>query len=247
MNETKNLGILGHLRELRKRLLWSLIAIAIGTGVALWQADWIIGILQNPAGDTVFIYNKMTEGFSVSMRVSFAAGIVLAMPVIMYHILMFVMPALTSREKKAVLIILPWVVLMFFAGVYFGYRFLIPPALNFLLNWGTESATYLLTLGDYINFVTRLILLIGLVFEMPVLVTFLARIGVVSSKWLMGKQKWVFILAFVVAAVITPTPDAINQTIVAATLIVLFEVSIGLAWLVEKRKKKSQEVINSDD
>jgi sec-independent protein translocase protein TatC len=119
--------------------------------------------------------------------------------------------------------------------------------LHFLLGWGTNVATYLPNLGDYIDFVTRLVLVIGLIFEMPVLVTFLARIGVVSSKWLMGKQKWVIILAFVLSAALTPTPDAVNQTIVAGTLVVLYEISIGLAWLVEKRKKKPQDVIISDD
>lgn len=242
MNETKKQGILVHLRELRKRILWSLIAVVAVTGLAFWQCDRIIEILQQPAGNVNFIYNKLTEGFSVSMRVSLIAGIIGAMPIITYHVLMFIMPALTSREKRMVLLILPWILIMFYGGVYFGWQFLIPPALSFLLGWGADVATYLLNLGDYVNFVTRLLLVIGLIFEMPVVTTFLARIGVLTYKWMAGKRKIWIILAFVISAVITPTPDAVNQSIVAGTLIVLYELSIWLAWLVDKSKKKTQNV-----
>ena len=240
MSETKKQGILIHLRELRKRLIWSLIAVVVTTAISFWQYSRIIVILKQPAGDVTFIYNKLTEGFSISMRVSFIAGIILAMPVIMYNLLMFIMPALSSRERRMVLLILPWVLIMFFGGVYFGWRFLIPPALGFLLGFGSDVATYLLNLGDYVNFVTRLIFIIGLIFEMPVVTTFLARIGVLSYRWLAGKRKIWVIMAFVIAAIITPTPDAVNQSIVAGTLIVLFEISIWLAWLVDKSKKKKQ-------
>jgi len=244
MSEAKKTSILAHLRELRVRVMWSLGAVAVGTGVAFWQYSRIIELLKRPAeaaGNVTFIYNKITEGFSVSMRVSFIAGIIIAMPVIMYHLLRFVTPALNGREKRLVLLILPWVLVMFFGGVYFGYRFLIPPATGFLINFGADVANYLLNLGDYINFVTRLLLIIGLIFEMPVITTFLARIGILSSKWMAGKRKIWVILAFVISAVITPTPDAVNQSIVAGTLIVLYEVSIWMAWLVERGKKKKTD------
>lgn len=240
MSETRTLGILGHLRELRKRLLWCVIAIVVGMGIAFWQSDFIIELLKKPAGDITFIYLKLTEGFSVAMRVSFIGGIIIAMPVVMYQLLMFIIPALTPREKRTVFLILPWIVLMFFGGVFFGWYFIIPPALKFLLGFGTEVATYMPNLGDYINFVSRLILLLGLMFEMPVLTTFLTRIGVISYRWLANKRKIWIVLSFVVSAIITPTPDAVNQSIVAGTLIVLYEISIWLAWTVDKNKKKIQ-------
>jgi len=245
MSEAKKTSILAHLRELRKRIMWSLVFIGAGTGVAFWQYSRIIDLLKRPAenaGDVTFIYNKITEGFSVSMRVSLTAGVILAMPFIMYHLLMFIIPALNQREKRLVFIILPWVLLMFFGGVFFGYQFLIPPATGFLVNFGADVANYLLNLGDYVNFVTRLLLVIGVIFEMPVVTTFLARIGILSSKWLGSKRKIWIIIAFVVSAIITPTPDAVNQSIVAGTLSVLYEVSIWMAWLVERRKKKSELV-----
>ncbi len=205
------------------------------------DADQIITLLKVPAGNVQFVYLEVTEAFSTYMRVCFVVGIIGAMPIIMYHLLMFVMPALTSREKRLVLTILPAIIICFFGGIYFGYRFLIPPATHFLLNFGSNVALVQPRLSNYVNFVINLLLIIGLMFEMPVVIAFLARIGVLSYRWMAGKRKIWVILAFVISAVITPTPDAINQSIVAGTLVVLYEISIWLAWLVDKSKKKKQD------
>lgn len=240
MSETKKQGILEHLRELRKRILWSLIAVVITTALAFWKADWIFEVLKKPAGNVQFVFIEVTEGFSTYMKVCFVAGIIVAMPFIMYNLLMFVIPALTGREKRMVLLILPWILIMFYGGIVFGYFFLVPPATGFLLSFGSSVATIQPRMSNYVNFIMQLLLIIGLMFEMPVVTTFLARIGVLSYRWMAGKRKIWVILAFVVAAVITPTPDAVNQSIVAGTLIALYEVSIWLAWLVDKSKKKKQ-------
>ena len=246
MTEPKSQGILTHLRELRKRVIWSVIALAVTTTVSFFFADQIINFLKVPAGDVQFVFIEVTEGFSTYMKVCFIVGIIAAMPIIMYNLLMFVIPALTSRERRMVYVILPWVLVMFFGGIYFGYRFLIPPATKFLLGFGSNVALIQPRLSNYVNFVINLLLVIGLMFEMPVVIGFLARIGVISTKWLIGKQKLMVIGAFVISALITPTPDAINQSIVAGTLLALFEISIGVAWLVEKRKKKAVEVITTN-
>jgi sec-independent protein translocase protein TatC len=246
MSEARKTSILAHLRELRQRVIYSVIGLVITTAIAFWQYPLIIQVLKTPATSVPnvdFVYNAVTEGFATSMRVSLAAGVILDMPVIMYNLLRFVTPALTSKERKYVLFILPWVLLMFFGGVYFGYRFLIPQAVSFLLSYGTTApsgeqiAHYLINLGDYVGFITKLLLIVGCIFEMPVVTTFLSRIGVLSSRWMGSKRKWWVIISFVVAAIITPTPDFFNQTIVAATLIVLYEVSIWAAWLVERGRK----------
>lgn len=241
MSETKKQGILGHLRELRKRILWSLIAVVITTAIAFWKADWIFEVLKKPAGDVQFVFIEVTEGFSTYMKVCFVSGIIVAMPFIMYNLLMFIIPALTGREKRMVLLILPWVLVMFYGGIIFGYYFLVPPATGFLLSFGSNVATIQPRMSNYVNFIMQLLLIIGLMFEMPVVTTFLTRIGVLSYRWMAGKRKIWVILAFVISAVITPTPDAINQSIVAGTLVVLYEISIWLAWLVDKSKKKKQD------
>jgi sec-independent protein translocase protein TatC len=242
MSEPTRQGILGHLMELRQRIIWCALALVATTTVSFFFADQIIEVLKAPAGNVQFVYIEVTEAFSTYMKVCFTVGIIGAMPIIMYQLLMFVMPALTFREKRAVIIIMPAIIICFFGGVYFGYRFLIPPATHFLLSFGSNTAMVQPRLSNYVNFVINLILIIGLIFEMPVVVAFLARLGIVSSRWLWQQQKWVVVISFILAAVITPTPDAVNQTIVACVLIALYTVSIFVAWMLEKQRKKIPEL-----
>ncbi len=237
MSNDKRLTVLGHLGELRKRLIKSVIAIAIASLVSFFLAPRIFEILTLPAGDINLIFIEMTEMVGTYMKVSLASGVVLAMPYLVYQGIMFVSPALTRREKKYVYIILPWIALMFMAGVAFSYFILVPPATRFLLTWGADIASPQIKIGNYISIVTRLLLLVGLVFEMPVIIMFLARLGVVTPKWLAGKRKSAIIIAFILAAIITPTFDPLNQSLVAVPLIALYEISIWLAKLAQLRRK----------
>ena len=241
MSEDKKLTLLGHLRELRQRLLKSVIAVVITTIIAFFFFEHILDFLKAPAGNIDLIFIEMTEGLGTYMKVCLVSGIVLAMPYLMYHLLMFIMPALTRQEKKMVFLILPWITLMFAGGVYFGYQYLIPPATKFLLSFGAEIAEPQIRIGNYVTFVARLLLAIGLAFELPVVTTFLARIGVISSKWLADRRRVMIIFAFILGAIITPTIDPINQSIVAGTLILLYEMSIWLAKLVQR--KEPREVV----
>ena len=172
------------------------------------------------------------------MKVSLASGIVLAMPYLTYQLFMFASPALTRKEKRYVYLILPWVALMFVGGVVFSYFILVPPATKFLLTFGSEIATPQIKIGNYISIVTRLLLSIGLVFEMPVITTFLARLGIITPKWLAHKRRMAIVFAFILAALITPTFDPINQSLVAAPLIILYEMGIWLAKLVHRKEPK---------
>jgi sec-independent protein translocase protein TatC len=246
MSDDKKTGILDHLRELRKRLLWSVVAIVITTSVCFFFIADIVDILKEPAGDINLVFIEMTEGFSVYMRVALMSGIVLAMPFLIYQFLMFVIPALTHQERKMVYIILPFVTIMFAGGVVFGYFYLIPPATKFLLGIGTELAEQQIRVSNYISFITRLLIGIGILFELPVLTSFLARIGIITSRWLASRRKIMILFSFVVAAILTPTPDAVNQSIVAGTMIVLYEISIWLAWLLQKRREKAAAEADSE-
>ncbi len=250
--------ITGHLTELRDRLMRSVAAIVITTVIAFIFANQIFDIITFKAEFLRPIFNfitddlhlfppptvhliaiEMTENFTVFFQVCLAAGIILAMPYLIFELVMFVTPALTSKEKKYVLLILPWVASMFIIGVAFAYFILLPPAISFLLNFGTDIAATQVRIGNYVSVVARLLLAIGLVFELPVLITFLARIGVVSPQWLSSKRKWAVILCFVVGGIITPTPDPINQSLVSVPLYLLYETSIWLARLVYKKKPKA--------
>jgi len=235
MSDKKKLTILGHLSEIRRRLIWCVIAVVITTAISFVFARYIFDILIKPAGEINLIYVEMTEMIGTYMIVCLTSGIILAMPFIIIQFLLFVSPALTRKEKKYVYIIIPCIGMMFIAGVVFGYFVLIPPGVNFLTTFGSDIATPQIKIGNYVSVVTRLLLAIGLVFEIPVITTFLTRVGIITPKWLANKRKPAVILAFILAALITPTFDPVNQLLVAAPLIILFEVSIWLAKLVQRR------------
>jgi sec-independent protein translocase protein TatC len=241
----KKYTILGHLRELRSRIFRSAIAVIIGFIVCFIFREWIFYILKLPARGLTFSAIEMTENLSSIMLVCFVGGIILAMPVIVYHGIMFVAPALTRREKKWVLIIIPWIFTMFLGGVAFGYFLLAPWTIWFLTTFGSEVAELFPRISNYIGFLTKLLLLTGLVFEMPVISTFLARFGLLKPEWLSRKRSIAIILAFVVAAAVTP-PDPITQVLLAVPLILLYEMSIILAKVVYRRRQQAAEAAASE-
>jgi sec-independent protein translocase protein TatC len=241
MDHDNKLTIFGHLLELRNRLLKSVIAIVVGIVIALIFADRIFYVLTLPVKGHQLIYIDMTEMFGVYMQVCLAAGIFLAMPYLVYQLIMFVAPALSSKEKRYVYLVLPWIAVMFIGGVAFSYFVLLPPAIKFLLNFGSDIASPQIRIGSYITVVTRVILATGCIFQLPVITTFLARMGIISHTWLAGKRKWAFVLAFILGAIITPTFDPLNQTLVAGPLIVLYEMSIWLAKLVQPKRVRVSE------
>jgi len=232
----RKLTLLGHFQELRKRLIRSIIVVVITTIISFIFWEWLLYILILPAQGINLVFIEMTEMIGTIMRVCLASGIIIAMPYITVQAILFIRPALTRKERRYVYLILPWVAIMFLGGVVFGYFILIPPATGFLLTFGADIATPQIKIGNYIAIITRLLLAIGLVFEMPVVTTFLARIGIVKPEWLASKRKIAIIMAFVVAAIITPTFDPINQSLVAVPLVVLYEMSIWLAKLVYRKK-----------
>jgi sec-independent protein translocase protein TatC len=241
MSDVENkLTLLGHFQELRKRLVRSVIAVVVTTVISFIFYEWIFYILIRPAGEVNLIFTELTEMIGTIMKVCLAAGLILAMPYLTVQAILFIRPALTKKEEKYVYLILPWITVMFLGGVVFGYFVLIPPAIRFLYVFGSDIATPMIKIGNYISVITRLLIAIGLIFEMPVVTTFLAHLGILSPQWLSSKRKIFIIVAFILAAVITPTFDPINQTLVAVPLIVLYEMSIWLAKLVYRRKRTAE-------
>ena len=236
MGSDKKLSVLKHLSELRRRLIRCVIAVSITSIISFVFAKQIFHVLILPTEGINLIYIEMTEMIGTYMKVCLVSGIILAMPYLIYQLLMFISPALTQKEKKYVFTVLPWVTLMFMGGVAFGYFILVPPATRFLITFGSDIAIPQIKIGNYISVVTRLLLAIGLVFEMPLVTTVLVRLGVITPQWLSSKRKLAIIFAFILAAIITPTFDPINQSLVAVPLIVLYEISIWLAKLVQRRR-----------
>jgi sec-independent protein translocase protein TatC len=239
MNKDNKLTILGHITEFRNRLLKSIIAVIITTIITMVFSDQIFHVLTLPLKGQQLIYIDMTEMFGVYMNVCLTAGICLAMPFLVYQAVMFIAPALSPKEKKYVYMVIPWIALMFLAGVAFSYFVMLPPAIQFLFSFGSNIASPQIRIGSYITVVTRVMLAAGGIFELPVASTLLARLGIITPEWLSRKRKFAIVLAFIMGAIITPTFDPVNQSLVAAPLIVLYEMSIWLAKLVQRKPSKT--------
>ena len=231
-----------HLKELRDRLMWSSVAVIFTTVIALFLGNRIMVLLKHPAPPEIkLVAIDLLENMSVWFKVSLWSGVIMAMPFLVYQLFAYVAPGLTSKEKRLVLTVLPGITFMFVAGVAFAYFVALPPAINFLFNFNADVAEPMVRIQNYIDIVTRMLLVIGLVFETPIIIMGLARLGVVSPQWLAARRRMWVVVAFVVAAIITPTFDPINQTIIAVPLILLLEVGIILAKFVYKKKRQVPE------
>ena len=242
---SREFSILEHLAELRRRVLISVLALIVGAGVAFCFFRQIIDLLVRPArdldagtGQLVFI--EVTELLTTSVKVSLVAGFVLAMPVILYQVIMFVAPGLTGREKRYLLGFLPAVLLAFMAGVAFGYFVLTPPALHFLLTFGADVATPFIRVSNIVNLMIRLLFWMGISFETPLVMYLLAQIGLVNARMLGRFRRYWVVVAFILGAIITPTVDPVNQALVAVPLLVLYELGVVLARLASRSRTTTE-------
>lgn len=233
--------ILGHLQELRYRAMVSAGALVIGIAVSFWPlTGMFIEFLAEPGRQEVdnfeLIFTEPLEYWTSYFKVSLMLGISISMPVHIYQLLAFVSPGLTWNERKWLYPIVVGATFSFLVGAAFAYYIELPPALKFLIDQPssiTEDVKPLIKIQSYIDFVTRLILATALVFELPLVVMGLAKIGVVTSKKLLGWWRFAIVGAFVAAAIVTPSIDPVTQSLVAGPIIVLYFVGIALAKLVE--------------
>ena len=225
----KELSLVQHLKEFRDRLMVACIAIAITTAISFLFTTDIIKLLLLPSGVTKLIALSPTENFTTYFRVALFSGFALAMPVILYEIFAYIDPALHPNERRFALTLGPFVLLLFVLGMLFCYLILLPSALKFLLNFGSEVIDNQLRASEYLSFVTLFIVGMGVIFEMPVLIYALIRLGVVQRSWLTSRRRYVFLLSFIIAAVLTPTPDPFNQSLVAIPIYLLFELGLLLS------------------
>ena len=235
----RNLTIMQHLVELRNRLIWSAVPMLVFTALSFAFHQQILIILMEPAqgftggeaGPGKPIYTNLTEFIGTAMKVSLLSGFVLSLPFILFQVSMFVAPGLKPAERRYLYALIPVSLLAFAGGAAFGYRVLFPPAIKFLLTFGNDVATPYIRIGDYTSLMLTLLFWMGIVFETPVVMFFLAKIGVVTPKFLAKQRRYAVVVAFVLGAIITPTFDPINQTFVAIPIIVLYEAGIWLARL----------------
>ena len=238
--EGGQMTLLEHLLELRYRITWMAAAVIVGMiaffipQVGFTVIGWLLAPARASVPDFRPQFIEPMENIAAFFRVALLGGLAVAMPVVVYHALRFVTPALTRSEKKWVFPIVLGASLAFLGGIAFGYFFILPFTLQFLLTFGESFAQADWRIGNYIDFVTRILLVMGLVFETPLLVMGLARFRVVSARQLMRWWRYAVILAFVIAAIVTPTIDPVTQTLVGGPIVILYFVGIGLAWIVRR-------------
>jgi sec-independent protein translocase protein TatC len=238
-SDEKRMSIMDHFREMRKRVINSVAGIVAGMVICFIFANQIFKFLEAPAGPNFHpVALQVMETISVYFKVCLEAGFVLAMPWVVYQLFAFLAPALTSKEKRFVLTWIPFVFFMFLLGAAFAYYIALPRALQFLIHFNIGGVVPEISITNYVNVVTQMLLAAGIAFETPVILMVLARLGIVTSQWLAKQRRWWIVIAFVLAAIITPTPDPVNQTIVAIPLILLYELSIFLTRMVQKKKRQ---------
>lgn len=241
------MSFLEHLGELRKRIIWSIIPAGIGVAVTLYFTDRIMRFLTRPLtrikADLVF--TTPTEAFWTYMKVAMVAGIFVAMPFILYQVWAFVAPGLHKHERKYAGPFVIFGSLLFIGGGAFALLIIVPYASTFLVNFGTEQLGLkpMITISSYIDFVTKFTLAFGLVFELPLVLTVLSMIGIVTPRFLSKNRKYAILINFIIAAILTPTPDIVNQTLMAGPLCILYEVGIVMARIFGKRPAKKEEAV----
>jgi sec-independent protein translocase protein TatC len=236
------MSFLEHLGELRTRIVWSLIPTIVGLLVAFRFSDRILLYLRRPL-DKVgvnLVALTPTESFWTSMKISMVAGVIMAMPIILWQVWAFIAPGLHKHERRFAG---PFVIigsLLFIIGACFALLVVVPFALQFLLNFGKEQGiTPMISVSSHVDFVIKFTLAFGLVFELPLALTMASKMGLVTPQFLAKNRKYAILVNFIIAAVLTPTPDILNQSLMAGPLIILYEIGILSARVFGRRSKKA--------
>ena len=238
--ESGEMTLLEHLLELRNRVTWSAAAVLLGMIPFFYLplGLWLIEFLIEPAyaQNDNFRAQAITpmENIFTYFRVALLGGITLGMPMLVYQALRFTGPALTNQEKKWVIPLVIGASFSFVIGLSFGYLIVLPTAYSFLFSFGSQFADVTPTISSYMDLTIRLLLVMGAVFQVPIIVMGLAKFGVVSAKKLAGWWRLALVISFAISAIVTPTPDPITLTLVGGPIFILYLVGIGLAWLVKR-------------
>ena len=231
MAENKQFTIMEHLEELRDRLIKSAIAVTVTTLLSLVFAKQFLQLLIAPMGETPPVSSTPTTNIVVFTKVALISGVALAMPVLVYQLISFIAPGLTRQEKRYLYLIVPGATLSFVAGIAFAYFVMLPTAIPFLKGFLGDIVQPNWFVDKYISFITSLLFWVGLSFETPLLIFFLAKLGIVTPAALSRNRKYAVLVIAVISAVITPTPDPFNMILVMMPLILLYEIGILLAKL----------------
>ena len=226
-----------HIEELRKRLFIALLALGAATAGSFAFAEKVINLLAEPAGSIDALQSiEVTENVAVFMRVSLLCGVMIAMPIILYELLAFILPGLKPGEKRWIFITMFFGTLLFFAGAAFAYFIMLPASVTFLINFLSVETKP--RLSSYINFITSLIFWLGVGFQFPIIIFALVKLNILSAKTLAGGWRYSLVIIAILAAMITPTVDPVNMALLMAPLFVLYLLSVMFAFIASGKKKQ---------
>jgi sec-independent protein translocase protein TatC len=240
-SEDKKMSLTEHLVELRKRLVRSFIVLGIGFFACYYYKDFLFEIITRPLTQVLpknsyLIYTGLTEAFFVYMKIAFFASLIITCPFLLYQIWKFIAPGLHHTEKKYVT---PFVLsssLLFIAGVSFGYFVALPPAFEFFVSFNNKYLQAMISFADYLSLFVTFLLGFGLSFEMPIFIFFLTKLRIVNPRMLSKQRRYAILVIFIVAAILTPSPDALSQVLMAIPLMFLYEISIFVSKFAESKK-----------
>jgi sec-independent protein translocase protein TatC len=261
-NGEDRMSFWGHLEELRKRIVYSLIALAIGFGACFYYSEDILGLLMLPMNAAIqysaafpfvhfepnkttqqLFFTTLTEPFMSHLKIGFISGIILVIPAILYQLWKFISPGLLPHERKYAGQFVFFSTLFFAAGVLFCYLFLLPMAIPFLVAYKTAHLKAIIKIGDYIDFTLKFLLASGAVFELPLGMLLLGRMGIIGYAALSKFRKYAFLISFLLGAIITPTPDVFNMTMMSIPIYLLYELGIlGVRVFGRKKGPESTEL-----
>jgi sec-independent protein translocase protein TatC len=238
IDEQGKMSFFDHLTELRTRIVWSLVPAGVGLLIALYFTNPVMRFLAGHL-KTELVFTTPTEAFWTYMKVAMIMGLFIAMPIILWNVWAFVAPGLHKHERKYAA---PFVIigsLLFIGGGAFAMLVVVPFAITFLVSFGQDQGLRpMITISSYIDFILKFTLAFGVVFEMPVVITLLSMLGVVTPQFLSKNRKYAVLINFVIAAILTPTPDIVNQSLMAGPLIILYEVGIICSRVVARKKAR---------
>jgi sec-independent protein translocase protein TatC len=244
----ETMGFLDHLEELRKRIVYSIMAVAVGTAACWGYRERIYGVMQKPIMDALraqnlpekLVYLNPVDPFNLYLKIAMLAGLFLTSPFVLYQVWMFISPGLYRHEKRYVVPFMASTISLFTLGGYFGYRVAYPRALDFFIKFNGQFQP-MITVGEYTQLFLSIVVGMGLIFEMPIIVFFLAFMGIMTPSFMIRHFRYAILVIFVLAAIVTPTPDIVNMCVFAAPMLALYGLSILVAWLVHPEQREARK------
>jgi sec-independent protein translocase protein TatC len=252
--ELPGMTLMEHLEELRRRLIRSVLSIGVGFVIAYVFHTQIYGFMQDPIIfalkahhlPTELVYHNPIDPFNMYLKISLMVGCIIVSPYILYQVWMFISPGLYAHEKRYVMPFMASTVALFLAGAYFGYRWVYPESLEFLLGYSSQFRP-LIEINEYTNLFLTVILGLGITFELPIVVFFLSLFGIVSPKFLWKNFRYAVLIIFVIAAIITPTPDILTMCVFATPMLTLYLLSIGVSYMVHPARRRARREARGGD